>query len=667
MAFLKLAFTPGINKENTPYATEGGWEDSDKIRFRAGTPEKIKGWARYTDEVLLGVPRAIHVWRTLAGAIYSVYATHRKVYVETGESFVDITPVRETQALTDPFSVTDGSAVVTVTDTSHGAISGAFVTLSGATATGGISADALNQEHELTFIDADSYTITVTESATSTTTGGGSVSAAYQINPGAQNQIYAYGFGSGEWGASTWGTPRTDSAVTLAPRTWSVANWGEDLIINPTEGSVYVWDATFPANRAAIISTAPTKVVRIIVTEDRHLVCFGVNTPGAPDSDLDRLAIRWASQEDYSIWAPKITNTAGEQILPAGTRIISASRSEGQNLVWTDQNVHGMQYLGPPYTFGFQQIGATNGLIGPNAHVAYNNEVYWMGEGAFYRYSSGVEPIPCSVQRFVFDNLTDTQRDKVFASVNREANEVFWFYPTKSVEPTKLTSAISAADTSLLVHTTAGFPPTGDLLLGDERVTYTSKTDTRFEGCVRGAAGTAASAHEARSDVFPSGLGEPMEPCRYVSYNLVESVWSVGRLERTAWVHRGALKQPRATTAAGRIFDHETTDSAAGDPLVAYVQSSEFDLGDGESLMFVGQLLPDFTLVGGDIELRMYTRYYPLSSQVIETVGTVTPTTNKLDTRIRARQMALRIESTNSDVWWKSGALRLDVRTDGKR
>jgi len=668
MPLLKLDFQPGINKENTPYSTEGGWEDSDKIRFRSGKPEKIGGWQKYLSTQLLGVARGLHIWRALDGTIYTAIATNIKVYIDLGGVYQDVTPVRETQALTNPFTTTASSATITVTDVAHGADDGAYVTISGSAAVDGIPDTEINAEHQITYVDADTYTITVTTPATTggVTGGGASVSAEYQINPGQADGVYQFGWGAGAWGAGTWGTIRS-GAISVSPRTWSLVNWGEDLVMNAWGEAVYIWDATTPTTRATRISQAPSKVNVVTVTRDRHMICLGCNTPGNDSSDLDTMMVRWCDQENYSDWTPTVTNTAGSQLLTGGTEILAAANTEGQTIVWTDEDMHSMQYIGPPYTFGFQQIGASTGIVGPNAWTAYNNTVFWMGQNSFYMYRGGPQSMPCTVQRFVFNNLSEDQQRKTFAALNREYHEISWFYPTKETEDTQLNGAITAVDTTITVNTTAGFPEAGELQIGSERLTYTGKTDTKFTGCTRAYAGTIAAAHADDATVSSNATAPSLEPCRYVTFSLLENTWWVGRMERSAWKDKGALKYPIAANRQGYLYNHEFGYDAEADPLVAFIESSDFDLGEGDQMMFIHRVLPDFTIDSGSVDLKFRSRYYPLSTQVNEAVGNVTSSTTKIDTRIRGRQMAFRIESDEAGDWWKYGSTRIDQRPDGRR
>lgn len=673
MSLLKLNFRPGVNKENTPYTEEGGWVDSDKIRFRSGKPEKIGGWDKYIQSQLTGVPRSSQVWRSLDGTIYTAYGTHSKIFVESSSILFDVTPIRVTYESTDSDNCieTDGSTTTVIVNiTSHGCTDGAYVTISGSTDVGGVPAAEINAEHEINYIDQDSFSITVTTSSTSSVAAGGgtSIEVACQINPGQIDGTYQYGFGAGVWGAEGWGTARTSAAVELYPRTWSLENWGEDLIINPIGGAVYIWDATTPEVRAVQITEAPHKVNHVLVTKDRHLVCFGCNQPGTANAstDLDSLQIRWSDQEDYADWTVRAENTAGDQLLTSGTEIRAAANTEAQVIVWTDDSVESMQYIGPPYTFGFQQVGSSVGIISPQAWVAYNNILYWMGDNAFYTYQGGATVMPCTVQKFVFSNLDIAQRKKVFTSIDRENYEISWYYPTEEVESTVLNGDITDSSTTIYVGTTAGFASTGCLSIGDENISYTGKTDVSFTGCTRAQRGSTAAAHSSGDTVYCAANLGSREPARYVSFSLIDNLWWIGRLERTTWADAGALRYPIATSPNGYIYNHESGYDADGEPMVAYIQSADFDIGEGDNMMFIHRVIPDF-FVTGSVDMKMRSRYYPLSAQVNESIGTVTTGTTKLNTRIRGRQMALRIESDDLGDYWKYGAARIDQRPDGRR
>jgi hypothetical protein len=428
----KLSFKPGINKEVSSYTGEGGWYDGNKVRFRFGLPEKIGGWTNHLDETVTGVPRDVLTWRQTTNAqINIVVGTHSKIYIEQGGAYNDITPIRDTTTGEATFDTVNTSTTVTVTDTAHGAEDEAYVTFSGAAAGGGITIDG---EYQISLLTDDTYEITHSSAATSTAsgTGGGSVVAAYQINPGEIHSSYNPGYGVGGFGIGSFGTIRsTATASKVFTRTWGMDTWGEDLVFTPWEGKVYVWDASGGAdNRATLITQAPATNSTVLVSSpDRHLVALGSHD----GSVYDPMLVRWCDQEDYTDWTPTATNTSGTQVLVGGSRIIGGIQSRGQILIFTDSTLHSMQYIGTPYTFGFQILGTGCGAVSQNAIVDFNGVTYWMGSNAFYRYSGTVETLSCTVHGYVFDNLEDVQREKCFGFLNQAFDEITWFYPTATL------------------------------------------------------------------------------------------------------------------------------------------------------------------------------------------------------------------------------------------
>ncbi|NDA79429.1 MAG: hypothetical protein EBY07_17025, partial [Actinobacteria bacterium] len=368
------------------YGAEGGWIDSDYIRFRYGLPEKMGGWTQFGESTVyfVGMPSEVFTWNDLDGSPYIAVGTTRKVYVYYANNWADITPIRATETGVT-FDTTNGSTTVTVNDPLHGCIAGDFVTFSSVTGNpGGISNANLTAEFEIQeVLNAGEYTILSPAAATSTATAAGTATAAYQINVGTDVSYFDYGWGLGSWGSSTWGTPRPTSVSTaLDSRVWQFDTFGEKLVLQLVDGGVYEWDPNSGINvRATAISGAPTKSrYALISTPDRHLICFGTESTIGTPSTQDPMYVRFSNQEDMNTFTPSATNTAGGQRLTDGNEIISALRSRGQVLIWTDTALHGMQYLGPPYTFGFQQLGANCGLIGPHASADVNGVAYWMSK-----------------------------------------------------------------------------------------------------------------------------------------------------------------------------------------------------------------------------------------------------------------------------------------------
>lgn len=623
MGYLRLFLKPGIDKQNTEYGAEGGWIDGDYIRFRYGLPEKLGGWTNFSSSVnyLVGMPSEVFTWNDLQGSPYVMVGTNRKLYVFSGGTWVDITPIRSTTAAGDvTFAATNGSNIVTVTDAGHGAIAGDFVTFSGAVSLGGnITAALLNAEFQIqTVVNASTYRIQVGATANSSDSGNGgaAVVGQYQISVGSDVSYFDYGWGTGTWGLSTWGTPRPPSAgVTLYSRVWQLDNFGEDVICQLVDGGVYLWDtsAGLANNRATAIAGAPTKSKYVLVsTPDRHLVCFGTETTIGTPSSQDPMFVRFSNQEDISTFTESVTNTAGGQRLTDGSTIVSAIRSRGQILIFTDTSIHGMQYVGPPYTFGFTQLGANCGCIGPHAAVDVNGLAFWMGTEAFYLFDGTVKKMPCTVQDYVFKDINLTQGTKTFAGVNSQFNEVTWWY-----------------------------------------CSFTSDYIDRF-----------------------------------VTYNYLENVWSIGSMPRTSWVDIGTYDKPLASEylesstatpvgntiyglTAGRalIYNQEDGHDANGSPITSFIKSGYFDIGDGDNMLFMSRFVPDFKNQIGDLTIHLLLRPYPQATASPSSLDpyTITPTTQKVDTRARGRQISLRIEGNTLGNNWRYGTLRVDIQPDGLR
>jgi hypothetical protein len=395
MPLKKLLFKPGVNRENTRYTSENGWYECDKIRFRQGTPEKIGGWVKYTTEAYLGVCRALFAWVTLDSKKLLAIGTNLKYYIGFSNSIYDITPIRASATLTNPFDTTNTSATVLVTDVAHGCITGDYVTYSGATAVGGLD---LNNEYVVTVITGDTYTITAGSPATSTATGGGaSVLAEYQINIGLAVQQPFYGWGSGFWGYGTWGT---GAGTVEEIRIWSQFNNGEDLIFAPRYGGIYIWDGA------------------------------GASTGFATRGVLISSILGWSDQEDYLNWTPAPTNQAGSLRLSHGSEISTILQVRQEILVWTDSSLYSLQYVGAPIVWGSTLLADNISCISPNG-VAYANGIaFWMGTDKFYKYDGKADTLPCDLRQYVFSDINHTQPYQVFAGTNEGFNEVWWFYPS---------------------------------------------------------------------------------------------------------------------------------------------------------------------------------------------------------------------------------------------
>ena len=621
MAYFRLNLAPGIDKQNTEYGAEGGWTNCDNVRFRYGLPEKIGGWVDFegNEVYLVGMVSEVFTWTSLTGVPHVIVGTDRKLYVSVNGAWNDITPIRETTvAGAVTFAAVDGSATITVSDTGHSAIVGDFVTFSGAVTLGGaITAVILNAQYEVTsVVDVDNYTITapVTATASDSGDGGAAVIGAYQINVGSDNSFVNFGWGTGSWGLSTWGTPRSPSAsLVLNSRVWQFDNFGEDAICQLVDGSTFLWDLSAGINtRAAVLTGAPVKSKYALVsTPDRHLVCFGTDTVLGNASSQDPMFVRFSNQEDITQFVESATNTAGGQRLTDGNTIISAIRSRGQILIFTDTSLHGQQFIGPPFTFGFQQLGANCGCIGPHAAVDVNGQAFWMGTEAFYVFDGTVKKLPCTVQDYVFKDLNQVQKTKVHVGLNSQFNEVTWWY-----------------------------------------CSFTSDFIDRL-----------------------------------VTYNYLENTWAIGTMPRSAWVDLsvypkplGAKYLPDATDAtistiygltAGRalIYQQETGTDDVNLPILSELSSGYFDIGDGDNMLLMSRFIPDFKDQVGNLTIRLLLRAFPQATASPSSLDPyiITPTTQKVDTRARGRQISIVIENEELGSKWRYGTLRVDLVPDGLR
>tara|TARA_R100001443_G_scaffold24308_1_gene36603 strand:- start:4928 stop:6787 length:1860 start_codon:yes stop_codon:yes gene_type:complete len=619
MPLAKFIFRPGIDREGTSYDSEGGWFDSNLVRFNRGRPQKIGGWRKDNSETFNGVCRALHGWVALDGSRYLGLGTTSKYYIEEG-SFNDITPIRKTSTNSITFSATNGSSVITATDSSHGAVQGDFVTFSDAVSLGGnVTAAVLNQEYKIatvpsantyTFIAKNTAGATVTANASDSGNGGSGVDGAYQINIGLDDYVQGTGYGAGLWGAGTWGSSSALSANNQL-RLWTHDHFGEDLIINVRAGGLYYWDKTSGLGTRAVelsslsgANLVPTVGLQVLISEkDRHVVVLGADAieGEARSGTIDPMLIAFSDQENAVEWEPLTTNTAGSLRLSEGSQIIGGLKSRQEILVWTDTSLYSMQFIGPPFTFGLNLLNKGTGLISPNAAVNAAPGVFWMDTNNFYVYNGNVQKLPCSVHTYVFQDINLGQAHKIVSFSNAEFDEVGWFYPSSS----------------------------------------SSEID------------------------------------RYVCYDYEDNVWTYGNLSRTAWLDQGIVDYPRAT-ANNYLYEHEFGYNDDGSPMTnVFIESADLDIGEGDQFAFISRLIPDVRFLnnssGGQVNFVLKTRDYPGDSLTTKSTDALTSSTDKKDMRARARQAVIRFESddddttANDDVGWRIGATRLEIRGDGRR
>lgn len=436
MPLATLQIKPGFYTDVTEreVARVGYWQDGDKVRFKRGLPEKLKGWETRTSDAYAGAARTVIDWKDIEEAQYIAFGTNTKLYIYDGSSTYDITPFRSeltSQSITQ--ATTDGSAVVTVTHTAHGAVTGDTVYFSNASgAIGGITLDG---EYVLIKEDDNTYTVTHGSNASATTSGAVTIDIDYEINVGNAISFVGDGWGAGAWGApgsgapgsDGWDTARAGSAFLIHSQIWSLDTWGEDLIAANRDGTIYVWDTSGSvSNRATIISNAPSRVKGAFVSsENRQVVALGAHD----GTSYDPLLVRWSDAEDYDTWTAALRNQAGSKRLDAGNEIICAVKARNEYLIFTDSHIFSMTYVGAPYVFDVRLIGENGGVCGPNAVKVYNSVVYWMSSSGFYYYDGAIKELPCTVFTYVFDNLTRTNMFEVYCARNREENELWWLYP----------------------------------------------------------------------------------------------------------------------------------------------------------------------------------------------------------------------------------------------
>jgi len=705
MPLQKVLLKPGVNRENTRYTNEGGWYESDKVRFRQGTPEKIGGWQRISANTFSGLCRSLWNWITLGSLNLLGVGTNLKFYIERGGAYYDITPIRTTNTLTNPFTTatstnTGTTTTVLVTDANGGFINNDYVTfdVSGAASVtfNGITITT-NTEYQITYVSSTTYTITVTGTASASSAGGGTIYAIYQINTGPSYAAPLTGWGSSTWGSGSWGI---GTASTDALRIWNQINWGQNLVYGPRGGPMYYWDATKNVNGSIATLTIATPCVvtanvnladgtpitfsttgwlptgllpgvtyytkyitgstfNLAATSggasinttgtqsgtqtinsngmllssltgadgytplyqntftvsdvSRFLLVFGTNDYGS--TTLDPMLIRWSDQESLTTWYPAVTNQAGSVRLSHGSKIVTTLQSRQEILVFTDQALYSLQYLGPPYVWGTQLLVDNVSIAGPNAAALASGVTYWMGVDKFYKYDGRVQTLRCDLRQYIYDDINSLQYDQIFAGTNEGFNEVWWFYCSQN------------------------------------------SVDSKID--------------------------------RYVVYNYAEDLWQYGSMGRTAWLDTGLRNFPIAATYSYNIVNHESgvddNETATTLPIEASITSAQYDIGDGHNFAFVYRMIPDLTFRGSTEgttpQVTMYLQGLNNSGSGITQTGNanvvntgtapsvinVDQFTGQVYIRVRGRQMQMKITSNTLGVQWQLGAPRVDIRPDGRR
>ena len=615
----KVQFRPGIDKENTEYGAEGGWVDCDKVRFRFGLPQKIGGWLRIASTAMVGAVRGIKAWFDLNGTRYIGLGTNKKVYIYTGGNLSDVTPIRQSNtSLTNMFTTTNGSSNVTVEITNHGASTGDFAIFSNVTnlttGTSFVASDFETGEFEIQGVaNSSAFYIQMPSNEANagiTSTGDGDTDFEISVEPDIQTQ--GYGWGTSTWSASTWGTARATSNVVLNMGMWSFDNAGEDLYGWRKDGGVYVWDTSAGVDqRMVAVNNAPTtSITGLVSTPDRHLVCFGTETTIGNSSTQEDMFIRWSDQENFTQWTANAINTAGSQRLAEGSRIVSAKKTRNEILIWTDQALHTMQFIGPPYTFGFKLLGTDCGAVGMNSVVIVNDAAYWMSEGRFMMYRGGIQELPCTVKSYVFGDINTTQNPQVFAGENNKFNEVIWFY--------------ASANSSQV----------------DRYVIYNYLENTWYIGTMN------------RSTWVDQGVYAVPQATEYYANSTANTAQTLNGV------------------SPGRsfIYEQETGTTKNGEIMESYITSADVDIADGDNFMFIRGYIPDFKNLQGTVKMNLLSGEFPTDTPTESGEIDITSSTREVNTRSRGRQIAVKILSNSSvDDNWRFGTLRVDARPDGRR
>lgn len=644
MALSKLVFKPGITRDQTNYATEGGWYAGDKIRFRSGFPEKIGGWTVRTFTPYSGVARSIFPWATSNGTTLIGVGTNEKVYISAGTELNDVTPIRVTFTTTttdDCIETVSGEAYIVVNIVGHGAINGDYVTISDATAVGGIPAGEINKEHRVYDVSVDEFKIAVNTSATSTVSAGGgtAITVAFQINNGFELVVEGFGYGTGPYSRGTWGSSYTKSGAYFPARIIFQENFNNDLIFNVRGGDIFLWQynlntfdrAVYLKDVAGAVAT-PREVTKVLFASTGHLFALGCTSFDVTNAvndylgTFDPMLVRWANVDSYigpepENWRPEVANTAGFFRLESGSYIVTGIKTRQEVLVWTDVALTSIQFLGTEEVFGRQEISSNISIISPNAVVEANNIIYWMGIDKFYSYSGRVDTVPCSIRQYVFDDFNRVQSQIAFAGSNAQFNEIIWFYV--------------------------------------------------------------------------SGSSNTID--RYVIYNYAENIWYYGQLNRTAWYDAGTTQKPIAASG-GWVYDHESglddgqPLGAEPLPIESYIQSADVDIDDGDRFMLIRRIIPDVNFTGSEtsnpisgqptvpeVTMTVGVRNFPgafssitnannlTTEGVVETIATIDQYTNQVFIRARGRQMNFRISSDTVGTQWQLGMPRVDARPDGTR
>jgi len=619
----RLNLKPGFHRESTQYSEEGKWFDGDRVRFREGKPENLRGYQKFIDTSFTGTARDLLAWTNNNTEKLLGYGTESKLYVVYNDYPYDVTPIVSTVSIgnlgtTGSFDTVAGSPLIEVSSNNNGRKVGDYVEFSN-TSINGFTTNGLDfsassfggPTFEVVSVQGiNNFFISVTSVAASTESNQGSGIAFFLLATGQSNPIQGLGYGAGIYnaGVSTtgeraWNQPAESSNIIFLGTQWSLDNFGEDLLAARQGGNLIHWDAnaSLAPVRSSIVGTAPSKINSIVISpNDRHVIALG--TEEFATSVFNPLLVRWSDQEDYANWIPSVSSTSGELQLIDGTRIVGGVRGRNAILVYTDNALYTLQFVGPPFIFRMAQVGTNCGLIGSHAAIDVGGRTYWMGDTDFFMFDGSVKKLDCTIRRYLYDDFNMTQKSKVFAGLNSEFHEIIWLYPK-------------------------------------------------------------------------SGSNEPDG---YVIYNYMENTWVYGSNFYTTFIDdsiflntvaTGAVTGNVSATNPQFIWYNEPTSVFSGDsqPLTSFIESADIDIGDGDDIMFIDKIIPDYTINTGTIKFSINIKDYPAGTTKEVGPFDITDATQKIDMRARGRQANFRVSTSDLNTSWKWGSVRVAIQPAGKR
>jgi hypothetical protein len=653
MALIEYRFAPGIDKQSSDSGAENRWVDSDNVRFRYGQPEKVGGWSSLVTSTIVGVARAMHAFTDLTGNRYVAIGTDKFLLIYFEGQLYDVTPLKTTLT-SATIATTNGSPTCTITKSAHGLSVGDIVQLDSVTLPGGTgfsNSDFEDKNFQVITVPTNgTFTITQSSNATGTVSTGGSLSLKPFEPVGPRAQTYGYGWGVSSWGGGGWGQAASASSVALEPGLWSLDNFGEVLIATVANGKTFTWNggAASPlTNRASTTTTNfstannPTASrVTLVSPTTRHLIHLATETTIGNTATQDDMFIRFSNQEGIDTYAPSATNTAGTQRLQDGTKIIGALKAKESILIWTDNALYTMKFIGAPFTFGFEQVGTNCGLIGKNAAIEIDGVAFWMSPKGFFAFDGTVRSLPCSVEDHVFENIDTTKGQQVNAGLNNLFTEVVWYYP----------SAGSEYNDKYVIYN------------------YGESSLTKVPGGVW-YTGTEARTSWVDATIYPKPFATKYSSTSDGTFPIIVGQSSLG--QTTLFEHEIGTDQvnPNGTTTT----------------VTSFIKSYDIDLESrmrrtaqggvasgavaGEFFLALRRFVPDFKTLAGNCKISLGIKRYPQDSQTTTALSpfTVNSTTLKKDTRARGRFLNIKIENDAASESWRFGTLKLDLQQDGRR